>query len=128
MTTLDLAPASCSCYFCGTVSRRGRRRNVFDARSGSGPDLLRRIFDVEPLRRPQCAAAMRIVAFITARAMIDRIRDYLRGPRASSRGFAPRAACNWGATATSWRACGSRDWVPLSPRRLLEPCDFPDSR
>jgi hypothetical protein len=41
-------------------------------------ELLRQIFEVDPLRCPQCGAAMRIVAFITQRAVIDRILDHVR--------------------------------------------------
>ncbi len=49
-------------------------------------ELLRQIFEVDPLRCPQCGAAMRIVAFITQRAVIDRILDHLRRARDSARG------------------------------------------
>jgi hypothetical protein len=44
-------------------------------------ELLRQIFEVDPLRCPKCGAEMRIVAFITARAVIDRILDHVRRPR-----------------------------------------------
>ena len=49
-------------------------------------ELLRQIFEVDPLRCPQCGAAMRIIAFITQRAVIDRILDHLRRARDSARG------------------------------------------
>jgi hypothetical protein len=49
-------------------------------------ELLRQIFEVDPLRCPRCGAAMRIVAFITQRAVIDRILDHLRRARESARG------------------------------------------
>jgi len=42
-------------------------------------------FEVDPLRCPQCGAEMRIVAFITARAVIDRILDHLRRARDTAR-------------------------------------------
>ncbi len=48
-------------------------------------ELLRQILEVDPLRCPQCGAEMRIVAFITARAVIDRILDHLRQARDTAR-------------------------------------------
>jgi hypothetical protein len=42
--------------------------------------LLRRIFEVDPLRCPRCGTAMRIVAFLTAPPVIDRILSHLRRP------------------------------------------------
>jgi hypothetical protein len=44
-------------------------------------DLLRRVFEVEPLRCPACVGPMRIVAFLTEREAIDRILHSLRRPR-----------------------------------------------
>ncbi len=49
-------------------------------------ELLRQFFEVDPLRCPQCGGAMRIVAVITQRAVIDRILDHLRRGRDSARG------------------------------------------
>ena len=49
-------------------------------------ELLRQIYEVDPLRCPACGAEMRIVAFITQRAVIDRILDHLRRGRESARG------------------------------------------
>jgi hypothetical protein len=40
--------------------------------------LLRRIFEVDPLLCPQCGGAMRIIAFLTEPAVIDRILTHLR--------------------------------------------------
>jgi len=47
-------------------------------------ELLRRIFEVDPLRCPRCGHAMRVVAFITEPPVIDRILTHLRrdGPPA----------------------------------------------
>ena len=69
-------------------------------------ELLRRIFEVEPLECPRCGQTMRIVAFITEPQVIDRILDHLHRtatarcrsrapPRAARR---PRAAA--GSTST----------------------------
>jgi len=52
--------------------------------------VLRQIFEVDPLRCPACGDEMRIVAFITQRAVIDRILDHLRRASESARG-PPRA-------------------------------------
>lgn len=41
-------------------------------------ELLRRIFELDPLRCPHCGQEMRIVAFITVPAVIDRILAHLR--------------------------------------------------
>jgi AcrR family transcriptional regulator len=49
-------------------------------------ELLQQIFEVDRLRCPTCGAEMRIVAFITERAVIDRILDHLRRTRESVRG------------------------------------------
>ena len=49
-------------------------------------ELLRQILEVDPLRCPACGAEMRIVAFITQRAVIDRILGHLRRGRESARG------------------------------------------
>jgi hypothetical protein len=41
-------------------------------------ELLRRIFEVDPLRCPRCGTPMRIVAFLTAPAVLDQILTHLR--------------------------------------------------
>lgn len=41
-------------------------------------ELLRRIFEVDPLACPRCGEQMRVVAFITEPKVIDRILDHLR--------------------------------------------------
>jgi len=87
---------------------RGRRRQAGEAQpavvaaDGVPPEraavrrrwaeLLRRIFEVDPLRCPRCGTPMRIVAFLTAPAVIDRILTHLhrsarpvRHPRAPPR-------------------------------------------
>jgi len=49
-------------------------------------ELLRRIYEVGPLRCAQCAGEMRIVAFILERSVIDRILEHLRRKREAARG------------------------------------------
>ena len=48
-------------------------------------ELLRRIFEVDPLACPRCGKEMRIVAFITQPKVVDRILDHLRRTQASRR-------------------------------------------
>ena len=48
-------------------------------------ELLRRIYEVDPLTCPACGGAMRILAFLTERAVIDRILEHLRRTRADAR-------------------------------------------
>ena len=52
-------------------------------------ELLRLIFEVDPLACPRCGETMRVVAFITEPKVIDRILDHLRRTRATRR--RPRA-------------------------------------
>jgi hypothetical protein len=52
-------------------------------------ELLRRIFEVDPLRCPRCGHAMRVVAFITEPPVIDRLLTHLR--RQGLRARRPRA-------------------------------------
>jgi hypothetical protein len=68
----------------GGRSRRGA------ARAG----LLRRIFELDPLRCPRCGHAMRVVAFITEPPVIDRILTHLRCLLGVSR-VCPRRWCLW---------------------------------
>ena len=49
-------------------------------------ELLRRIYEVDPLTCPACGGAMRILAFLTERAVIDRILEHLGRTRADARG------------------------------------------
>ena len=53
-------------------------------------DLLRRVYEVDPLVCPRCSARMRVVGFITRRQTIERILDHLRR-RSTSRPRSPPA-------------------------------------
>jgi len=46
-------------------------------------DLLRRVYEIDPLVCPRCSATMRVVGFITRRETIDRILDHQRRPPTS---------------------------------------------
>ncbi len=52
-------------------------------------ELLRRIFEVDPLRCPRCGESMRVVGFVTEARVIARILEHLRRLAAPSR--QPRA-------------------------------------
>jgi len=41
-------------------------------------EMIRRVYEVDPLVCPRCAAEMRVVGFITQPALIKRILDHLR--------------------------------------------------
>ena len=53
-------------------------------------DLLRRVYEVDPLVCPRCSAGMKVIGFITQPATIERILDHLRRS-ASSRPRSPPA-------------------------------------
>jgi hypothetical protein len=57
-------------------------------------ELVRRIFEVDPLRCPRCGESMRVVGFITQGHVIDRILTHLRrhAPRPLGPGSRPPAA------------------------------------
>ncbi len=60
--------------------------------------LLRQIFEVDPLRCPTCQGAMRIVAVITLRSVIEQILAHL-GTRTTAAARSPpstRAPAPWG--------------------------------
>ena len=40
--------------------------------------MIRKVFEVDPLVCPKCQAEMRIIAFITDYAVVDRIIDHLK--------------------------------------------------
>ena len=56
-----------------TCVRVDQRPNAVREARRRWAELLRRLFEVEPLACPRCGGAMRIVAFITAPKQIDRV-------------------------------------------------------
>jgi hypothetical protein len=53
-------------------------------------ELIRRVYEVDPLVCPRCRGVMRVVAFITARSVIRRILDHLdASARRATQGRAP---------------------------------------
>jgi hypothetical protein len=41
-------------------------------------EIVRKVYEVDSLRGPQCGGRMKVVAFITEVAVVDRIIDYLK--------------------------------------------------
>lgn len=81
-------------------------------------ELLRRVFEVEPLAWPRCAALVRIVAVITDPAVISRILTH----RARVQGRARRARSPPPSRRRpATRGAGGQPWepVPVPPRSLL---------
>jgi hypothetical protein len=48
-------------------------------------ELIRRVYEVDPLLCPRCGGEMRVIGFITQPALIDRILDHLRSREKVSR-------------------------------------------
>ncbi|MDI6697607.1 MAG: hypothetical protein QME85_01545 [Candidatus Saccharicenans sp.] len=40
--------------------------------------MIRKVYEVDPLRCPHCGSAMRVIAFLTEPAVVNRIIDYLK--------------------------------------------------
>jgi hypothetical protein len=49
-------------------------------------ELLRRVYEVDPLVCPKCGGQMKVIGFITQRATIRRILDHLRAKPQARRG------------------------------------------
>jgi hypothetical protein len=41
-------------------------------------EMIRKVYEVDPLRCPQCQGQMRIIAFLTVCALVDRIIKHLK--------------------------------------------------
>ena len=41
-------------------------------------EMIRKVYEVDPLVCPRCGATMKVIAFITAYAVVDRIIDHLK--------------------------------------------------
>jgi hypothetical protein len=52
-------------------------------------ELIRRVYEVDPLVCPRCGGEMRVIGFITQPALIDRILDHLRKRDKASRTTRP---------------------------------------
>ena len=79
-------------------------------------ELLRRIFEIEPLACPRCGQTRRIVAFITEPKAIDRILDHLRRTTTA-------LACwfhgeEWLVTRVWWSLELIADWAKSGPVRV----------
>ncbi|MCX8016244.1 MAG: hypothetical protein N2692_03050, partial [Patescibacteria group bacterium] len=41
-------------------------------------EMIRKVYEVDPMICPQCGGQMRVIAFLTASAVVDRIIDHLK--------------------------------------------------
>ncbi len=85
---------------------RGQRRKAEDRLQGNGSgeaeepvpppperaalrrrwaNLIRRVYEVDPLVCPRCGAEMRVIGFITEPSVIKRILDHIRSSKRASR-------------------------------------------
>jgi len=55
-------------------------------------EMIRKVFEVDPLVCPQCGGTMKIIAFLTDYAVVDRIIDHLKLTFVAERPPPPRAA------------------------------------
>ncbi len=54
--------------------------------------MIRKVYEVDPMVCPRCGGAMRVVAFITDYAAVDRIIDHLKLAFAAEKPPPPAAA------------------------------------
>ncbi|MGB9004691.1 MAG: acid--CoA ligase [Candidatus Aminicenantales bacterium] len=40
--------------------------------------MIRKVYEVDPMRCPRCSGAMKVIAFITEHLVVDRIIDHLK--------------------------------------------------
>ena len=73
-------------------------------------ELLRRIYEVDPLTCPACGGAMRILAFLTERAVIDRILSTCAGRGRTHGGHRPRGGPR--AARSTRSACAFDPYAP----------------
>jgi len=59
-------------------------------------ELIRRVYEVDPLVCPRCGSEMRVIGFITQPALIDRILDHLRRRDSHARPCAGEACVSMG--------------------------------
>ncbi|MCP4901535.1 MAG: hypothetical protein GY906_31620 [bacterium] len=79
----------------GETSIRGRRREEDpDARAlrKSWAQLIKRIYEVDPLVCPSCGAEMKVIAFIIDHVVVDKISRHLRRADAASERGPPQNA------------------------------------
>ncbi len=41
-------------------------------------EMIRKVYEVDPLRCPRCGGRMKVIAFLTEYAVVDRIREHLK--------------------------------------------------
>jgi len=56
-------------------------------------EMIRKVYEVNPLRCPKCQGEMRIIAFLSDCAVVDRIINYLKLTFVAERPPLPHVAC-----------------------------------
>jgi hypothetical protein len=54
--------------------------------------MIRKVYEVDPMTCPQCGGAMKVIAFLTEHAVVDRIIDHLKLTFVAERPPPPQAA------------------------------------
>jgi len=54
--------------------------------------MIRKVYEVDPMTCPRCGGAMRVIAFLTEHAVVDRIINHLRLTFVAERPPPPEAA------------------------------------
>jgi hypothetical protein len=54
--------------------------------------MIRKVYEVDPMLCPKCGGAMRVVAFLTEHAVVDRIIDHLKLTFVAAKPPPPQAA------------------------------------
>jgi hypothetical protein len=44
----------------------------------SGAEMIRKVYEVDPLLCPECGGTMKVIAFLTDHSVVDRIIDHLK--------------------------------------------------
>jgi len=56
-------------------------------------EMIRKVYEVDPMLCPQCGGTIRIIAFLTDYAVVDRIIDHLNLTFVAERPPPPHIAC-----------------------------------
>jgi len=79
--------------------------------------MIRKVYEVDPMRCPKCGGSMKVVAFITDYAAVDRIIDYLKPTFVAEK--PPPVSSRMVALSLSNRKATTRPPMMASPARVL---------
>jgi hypothetical protein len=69
-----------------------RKEDLKPAPSKGWAEMIRKVFEVDPMICPKCGGTMKVVAFLTEHAVVDRIIAHLKLAFAAERPPPPQAA------------------------------------